>query len=172
LAREGQAVIDLVVTAALWIIVAALALGVARRSGPLLRESTRDGTGEFLRLVPRIAIGVLGSGFIAAALPQDTVAYWLGSASGITGIVLAILAGAMTPGGPVVGFAIAAAALKGGAGAPQVIAYSTAWALYAFPRLLSYELPIMPARVVWLRVVASLPLPFLAAGLAMLIGRP
>jgi hypothetical protein len=85
---------------------------------------------------------------------------------------MATVAGAMPPRGPVVGFAVAAAALKGGAGAPQVIAYSTAWALYAFPRLLSYELPIMPARVVWLRVVASLPLPFLAAGLAMLLGKP
>ena len=164
--------IDLIVTVALWIIVAALALGVSRRSTPLLRESARDGSSEFLRLVPRIAIGVLGSGFIAAALPQDTVAYWLGSSSGVAGIALATIAGAMTPGGPVVGFAVAAAALKGGAGAPQVIAYSTAWALYAFPRLLSYELPIMPARVVWLRVVASLPLPFLAAWLAMLIGKP
>ena len=117
-----------------------------------------------------MAIGVLGSGFIAAALPQDVVGHWLGSHSGVIGIVIATLAGAMTPGGPVVGFAIAAAALKGGAGAPQVIAYSTAWALYAFPRLFTYELPIMPARVVWLRVVASLPLPFIAAGVAMLSG--
>jgi len=165
-------VIDFVVIVALWIMVAALALGVARRSAPLLRESLRGGGGEFLHLVPRITIGVLGSGFIAAALPQDVVAHWLGSSSGVLGIVIATLAGAMTPGGPVVGFAIAAAALKGGAGAPQVIAYSTAWALYAFPRLLSYELPIMPARVVWLRVIASLPLPFLAAGLAMLLGKP
>jgi hypothetical protein len=115
---------------------------------------------------------VLGSGFIAAALPQELVVDWLGTSSGVLGIAIATMAGAMTPGGPVVGFAIAAAALKGGAGAPQVIAYSTAWALYAFPRLLSYELPIMPARVVWLRVVASLPLPFLAAGLAMLLGKP
>lgn len=164
--------IDLVVTAALWIIVAALALGVANRSTPLLRESARDGSLEFVRLVPRMAIGVLGSGFIASALPQEVVVAWLGSSSGMLGIALAGIAGAMTPGGPVVGFAIAAAALKGGAGAPQVIAYSTAWALYAFPRLLSYELPIMPARVVWLRVVASLPLPFIAAGLAMLIGKP
>jgi hypothetical protein len=172
LARKGQAVIDLIVGVALWIIVAALALGVAKRSMPLLRESTRDGGGEFLRLVPRMAIGVLGSGFIAAALPQDVVAYWLGSTSGVLGIAIATIAGAMTPGGPVVGFAIAAVALKGGAGAPQVIAYSTAWALYAFPRLLTYELPILPARVVWLRVIASLPLPFIAAGLAMLIGRP
>lgn len=164
--------IDIVVTAALWIIVVALALGVANRSRPLLRESAKEGSLEFLRLVPRMAIGVLGSGFIAAALPQDFVVAWLGASSGILGIALAGIAGAMTPGGPVVGFAIAAAALKGGAGAPQVIAYSTAWALYAFPRLLTYELPIMPAKVVWLRVVASLPLPFIAAWLAMLIGKP
>jgi hypothetical protein len=172
LAREGEAVIDIVVTVALWIIVVALALGVAKRSMPLLRESARGGATEFLYLVPRMAIGVLGSGFIAAALPQDSVAYWLGSSSGVFGIVVATIAGAMTPGGPVVGFAVAAAALKGGAGAPQVIAYSTAWALYAFPRLLTYELPIMPARVVWLRVVASLPLPFIAAWLAMVLGKP
>jgi uncharacterized membrane protein YraQ (UPF0718 family) len=165
-------VIELIVIGALWIIVLALGLGVAKRSRPLLRESLRNGATEFVYLVPRMAIGVLGSGFIAAALPQDFVVAWLGSSSGVLGIALAGIAGAMTPGGPVVGFAVAAAALKGGAGAPQVIAYSTAWALYAFPRLLTYELPIMPARVVWLRVVASLPLPFIAAWVAMLIGKP
>jgi hypothetical protein len=165
-------VIDLILTILLAAIAAALAIAVARRSLPLLRESSRSGAEEFLRLMPRMAIGVLGSGFIAAALPQDMVGTWLGDASGLLGIAIATIAGAATPGGPMVGFAVGAAALKGGAGAPQVIAYSTAWALYAFPRLLSYELPIMPARVVWLRVVASLPLPFLAAGLAMLLGRP
>ncbi len=164
--------IDFILTLLLAVIAAALAVAVARRSRPLLRESAKDGTLEFLRLVPRMSIGVLGSGFIAAALPQDVVGQWLGNASGLFGICVATIAGALTPGGPVVGFAIGAAALKGGAGAPQVIAYSTAWALYAFPRLLSYELPIMPARVVWLRVIASLPLPFLAAGLAMLLGKP
>jgi len=165
-------VIDLILTILLAAIAASLAVAVARRSRPLLRESSKEGFAEFLRLIPRMGIGVLGSGFIAAALPQDMVGNWLGDASGLLGIAIATIAGAATPGGPMVGFAVGAAALKGGAGAPQVIAYSTAWALYAFPRLLSYELPIMPARVVWLRVIASLPLPFLAAGLAMLLGRP
>lgn len=164
--------IDLGLTIVLAAIAAVLGIAVARRSHPLLRESSRDGTAEFLRLIPRMAIGVLGSGFIAAALPQDLVGPWLGDTSGLLGIAIATIAGTLTPGGPMVGFALGAAALKGGAGAPQVIAYSTAWALYAFPRLLSYELPIMPARVVWVRVVASLPLPFLAAGIAMLLGRP
>jgi hypothetical protein len=114
----------------------------------------------------------MGSGYIAAALPHDMVGQWLGDSSGLTGIAIATVAGALTPGGPVVGFALGAAALKGGAGAPQVIAYSTAWALFAFPRLFTYELPILPARVVWLRVVASLPVPFLAAYAAMLVGKP
>jgi len=82
------------------------------------------------------------------------------------------MGGALTPGGPVIGFSVGAAALKGGAGAPQVIAYSTAWALFAVQRLFLWELPVMPQRLVLLRLAASLPLPFLAAAGAMLIGRP
>jgi hypothetical protein len=123
-------------------------------------------------VIPRLAIGIIGSGFIAAALPQDIVGRWLGPDSGFMALIAVTIAGALTPGGPVVGFALGAAALKGGAGAPQVIAYSTAWALFAFPRLIVWELPMMPPRVVWLRVLVSLPIPLLAAAGAMLIGRP
>ena len=65
-----------------------------------------------------------------------------------------------------------AAALKGGAGAPQVIAYSTAWSLYALQRLLNWEIFMMPARVVDLRAFASITLPFLAGLGAMLLGQP
>jgi hypothetical protein len=115
---------------------------------------------------------VVGSGFVAEALPNEWIAPWLGPESGLLGVVIATLGGALTPGGPVVGFSIGAAALKSGAGAPQVIAYSTAWALYAIHRLVIWEVPMMPARVVWLRALVSLPLPFLAAGLAILLGQP
>jgi hypothetical protein len=163
---------DFAITIVLWLIVAAMAIAAANRSGMLLRGAVQQGGGEFLRLLPRIMIGVMGSGYIAAALPQDMVGRWLGDSSGLAGIAIATIAGALTPGGPVVGFALGAAALKGGAGAPQVIAYSTAWALFAFPRVFMYELPMLPVQVVWLRVVASLPVPFLAAYAAMLIGKP
>jgi uncharacterized membrane protein YraQ (UPF0718 family) len=138
----------------------------------MLRSGGRTGALAFARLIPRLAIGVLGAGYLAEMLPQDLIVRWLGPGSGMLGTLLASIAGALTPGGPVVGFSVGAAALKGGASAPQVIAYSTAWALFALPRILMYEIPMMPARLVWLRVVVSLPLPFLAAGLAMLIGRP
>ena len=68
-------------------------------------------------------IGVVGSGYIAAIMPPDLIAAWIGPNSGFIGILIATIVGAATPGGAVVGFAIGAAALKSGAGAPQVIAY-------------------------------------------------
>jgi hypothetical protein len=156
----------------LWLVVAVLAFVAAMRGRVLLDEGVRTGVMEFILLLPRIGIGVVGSGFVAEALPNEWIAPWLGPESGFLGVVVATLGGALTPGGPVVGFSIGAAALKSGAGAPQVIAYSTAWALYAIHRLLIWEVPLMPARIVWLRAAVSLPLPFIAAGLAMLLGRP
>ena len=83
-----------------------------------------------------------------------------------------MIAGAATPGGPVIGFSIGAVALKAGGGPPQVIAYVIAWALFAFQRLLLWEIPFMPARFVWFRAAVSLPFPFLAAAIAMAIGKP
>jgi hypothetical protein len=115
---------------------------------------------------------VIGSGYIAAILPEQVVGHWLGADSGVVGLLIAVFGGAFTPGGPVIGFSVGAAALKGGAGTPQVNAYTIAWALFAVQRLFIWEIPVMPERLVWVRVGASLLLPFLAAGTAMLIGRP
>ena len=162
----------LAVNILLWLIVVALALLAALRGRILLQDGAYAGFGEFIRLLPRIAAGVIGSGFIAEVLPKALVANWIGPGSGFLGVVLATLGGALTPGGPVVGFAIGSAALKSGAGAPQVIAYSTAWALYAVHRLVMWEAPLMPARLVWLRAAVSVPLPFIAAGLAMALAQP
>ncbi len=164
--------IGTVINVSLWAVVAALAWAAYYRSRILLRDGAKGGALDFARLVPRLAIGVLGSGFLAEIMPQDLVGAWLGPGSGVTGIAVASLAGALTPGGPVVGFAIGVAALKGGAAAPQVIAYSTAWALFAVQRIFVWELPVVPARLVWIRVIASLPLPFVAAWIAMAVGRP
>ena len=162
----------LLVDVLLWAIALALAVVAGMRSHTLLWTSVQQGVVDFFRLMPRIVLGVIGSGFIAALLPQEVVGRWLGADSGATGLAIAVAGGALTPGGPVIGFSVGAAALKGGAGTPQVIAYITAWALFAVQRLFIWELGVMPPRVVWLRAAASLPLPFLAAAGAMLLGKP
>ncbi|HET9904156.1 MAG TPA: hypothetical protein VFQ27_10705 [Xanthobacteraceae bacterium] len=156
----------------LWLIVVALGFVAIMRSRALFRSGLKGGAVDFLRLLPRLTIGVLGSGFIAEVMPQALIAQWLGPESGLSGTAVATVAGALTPGGPMIGFAIGIAALKSGASAPQVIAYMTAWALFALHRVFLWEMPMMPARIVWLRVLASIPLPFLAAWIAMLAGKP
>jgi hypothetical protein len=164
-------VIALVFTGLLWAIVAALVLIAWRRRDGTAREGTQRALREFLWLIPRLAIGIIAAGFLAKLLPESLVARHLGPESGPLGLAVATALGAITPGGPVVGFSIGTAALKAGAGLPQVIAYVTAWSLISLNRMIVWETPIMPARFVWLRVAVSAPLPLLAGGTAWLIGR-
>jgi uncharacterized membrane protein YraQ (UPF0718 family) len=161
-----------IVDGLLWALVGVLALMTAMRGRILFQDGVREGAMDFVRLLPKILLGVVGSGFIAEVMPTNLTGNYLGPESGFLGVGIAVIAGAFTPGGPVVGFSIGAAALKSGAGAPQVIAYVAAWALYAVQRIFIWELPIMPRRLVWLRWVATLPIPFLAAITAMLLGKP
>jgi hypothetical protein len=156
----------------LWGSVAAVGFIALRRGRTVLTASLREGAMDFLNIVPRIALGVIGSGYIAAVIPQEIITGWLGPNSGWPGVLTAVIAGAATPGGPVVGFSIGAVALKAGGGTPQLIAYVTAWALFAFQRLILWEIPFMPARFVWFRAAVSVPFPFVAAAVAMVIGKP
>jgi hypothetical protein len=162
----------LIIDIILWGSVAALGFMAWQRGRTVLVSSAREGTMDFITIVPRIALGVIGSGYIAAIIPPEVITGWLGPNSGWSGVLAAVIAGAATPGGPVVGFSIGAVALKSGGGAPQVIAYVVAWALFAFQRLILWEIPFMPARFVWFRAAVSVPFPFLAAAIAMAIGRP
>jgi uncharacterized membrane protein YraQ (UPF0718 family) len=165
-------IVSIVISTLLWLLVGTLAFTAAIRSKALFREGAYEGGRDFVVLIPRVLIGVIGSGYIAAVMPQDLITTWIGPGSGVRGIVIAALFGAATPGGAVVGFAVGAAALKGGAGAPQVIAYTTAWSLYTIQRLFNWEIHMMAPRVVWLRAAVSIPLPILAGIAAMLIGKP
>jgi len=84
----------------LWGSVAAVGLIALQRSRAVLTASLREGTMDFINIVPRIALGVIGSGYIAAVIPQEIITGWLGPDSGWLGVLTAVIAGAATPGGP------------------------------------------------------------------------
>ena len=115
-AMSAALIIDII----LWGSVAAVGFIALQRGRLVLTTSLREGAMDFINIVPRIALGVIGSGYIAAVIPQEIITGWLGPDSGWLGVLTAIVAGAATPGGPVVGFSIGAVALKAGGGAPQV----------------------------------------------------
>jgi hypothetical protein len=52
----------------------------------------REGSMDFINIVPRIALGVIGSGYIAAVIPQEIITGWLGPNSGWFGVLAAVIA--------------------------------------------------------------------------------
>ena len=88
----------LAINVLLWLVVGTLALIAAMRGRVLLNEGSRAGVMEFILLLPRIGIGVVGSGFVAEALPNEWIAPWLGPESGFFGVLIATLGGALDTG--------------------------------------------------------------------------
>ncbi len=104
----------LIIDIMLWGSVAAVGFIALQRGRPVLRASMREGAMDFINIVPRIALGVIGSGYIAAVIPREIITGWLGPNSGWFGVLTAVIAGAATPGGPVVGFFTGRGGVEGG----------------------------------------------------------
>ena len=66
----------------LWGSVTAAGLIALQRGRPVLTASVREGSMDFTNIVPRITLGVIGSGHIAAVIPQEIITGWLGPDSG------------------------------------------------------------------------------------------
>jgi len=82
-------------------------------------------------------------------------------------VVLATLAGVITPGGPFIAFAIAASGLKAGASIAAATAYVVAWSVICLTRSLTCELPVLGAGFMPARWAVSAPVP-LIIGLILL----
>ena len=122
--------------------------------------------GLFLTILPVLGAALLLAGFVQAGVARETIARWLGAESGLRGLLIASVAGAATPGGPMAAFPLVLALAAGGADRGALIAYVAAWSLNGFQRILVWEIPILGPEFAALRFVASLPLPVIAGLLA------
>ena len=73
---------NLVINILLWVIAIALGVAIFLRSQPMFADALRFAGREFVALLPRIAIGMIGSGFIAELLPSALIPTWLGADTG------------------------------------------------------------------------------------------
>lgn len=118
---------------------------------------------------PKMILAFLVSGFFSQIIPTELVAQWLGKDAGLTGIAIGSLLGGLTPGGPIICFPVVYILFKTGAAVPALISFLTAWSVFAFHRVLAYELPLMGIRFVRIRLLACLILPPLAGLMAAAI---
>lgn len=154
----------------LWGTAAILALVVLRRPGRRFPEALRYAKGNAIMVLPRLPIAIIAAGFLSELMPQEAISTWIGGESGVVGILIASAVGAVIPSGPIISFPVAIALLHLGAGAPQLVAFLTAWSVFALHRLLMWEIPLLGAGFAARRLAVSLVLPPIAAAIAMLIG--
>jgi uncharacterized membrane protein YraQ (UPF0718 family) len=113
----------------------------------------------FLSILPQVLAGCLIGVFVGLLLPREAVARWVGAESGLPGLLIATVAGAILPGGPLTIFPVAAAFIAAGADVGAAIAFITGWTLLGYTRALVWELPFFGLDFVLWRILLSIPLP-------------
>jgi uncharacterized membrane protein YraQ (UPF0718 family) len=130
---------------------------------PATASKGLDNTASLLvEMGPRLLAAFLLIGVLQAFVPPEALARWMGRDAGGRGIVIGTVLGTLMPGGPITLFPVVAALSKAGVAVGPLAAFLTAWSLFGLQRILVWELPILGARFVAVRILVSLFFPFCA----------
>lgn len=121
-----------------------------------------------LQIIPLLLFAFFVAGMIQELIPQKTISHWVGSESGLRGILIGTIAGGFTPGGPYVSLPIIAGLIKSGASIGTIVAFLTSWSLWAIARL-PLEIGILGYRFTLIRIACTFFFPPIAGLLAQLL---
>nr|WP_246513958.1 hypothetical protein [Neoroseomonas soli] len=120
----------------------------------------------FLFIAPSLLAGLLLAAALRQLMSPGGLARWMGAESGWFGLAVAMLAGALTPGGPMAAFPLVLVLAGAGADRGALVAYILSWALNGFQKLLVYEVPLLGPDFAIMRTLITLPMPMLAGWIA------
>ncbi|MDH3533719.1 MAG: hypothetical protein OEO82_12370 [Gammaproteobacteria bacterium] len=147
----------------------ALALYTLSRRDATFRSGVQRALEQSLILLPRMIFALIAAGFIVRLIPTEIIVSYLGSEAGFRGILIGSLTGLIVPSGPAVAFAIAAAFALEGASVPALVAFLTGWSVFAAHRVIIFEIPLLGAHFLRLRMLSVMPLPIIAGTMALLV---
>ena len=125
----------------------------------------RNGFSLLWFILPRLVPALILTGMLQVLIPQEYVSRYFGREAGFRGIVIASVAGVLTPGGPMVSVPLMVALAHSGAGLAALVAYMTSWSLFGIQRIIAWEAPLMGWPFVVARVIPSLAFPVVAGWL-------
>ncbi|PHR56599.1 MAG: hypothetical protein COA47_12835 [Robiginitomaculum sp.] len=123
------------------------------------------------KMVVRILVALSIAALIWVMMPRDKISALVGNNSGLRGILIALVAGCLTPGGPSSAYALLAVLASGGADVGALIAYITSWSILGMQRILIWDVPFMGFEFSSFRFLISLPLPIVAGLIARTLSR-
>lgn len=109
------------------------------------------------------------AGLIEVLLPRELLVKWVGEGSGLKGLLIGSLLGAITPGGPYVLFPLVASMFKAGVHIGPLIAYLSAWALIGLNRVIAFEIPLLGMHITITRLICSFIFPIIIGYLARFV---
>lgn len=135
--------------------------------GPDAFKATfREDTGMLADLLPRVIAAQILAALVWILMPRDRVSEFMRRNHGKRGLLLATVAGVITPGGPVSAYPLLALLAASGADRGILVAYITGWALLGVQRIVVWDIPLMGLDFSLLRFCVCLPLPILAGMIA------
>jgi len=143
-----------------------LAVGYSKGEGQHV-QGLRSGVKMIVEILPLLLFAFIVAGMVQVLLPQELLSRWIGEESGLKGIFIGTVAGGLTPGGPYVSLPLVAGLLKAGAGVGTVVAFLTAWSLWAVARL-PMELGILGWKFTFVRLACTFFFPPIAGFLAQM----
>jgi len=143
-----------------------LAIGYSKGGGQHI-QGLNSGLKMIVEIIPLLLFAFIVAGMIQVLLPQELLSKWIGEESGFKGILIGTVAGGVTPGGPYVSLPVVAGLLKAGAGVGTLVAFLTAWSLWAVSRL-PMEIGILGWKFTLVRLACTFFFPPIAGYIAQL----
>jgi uncharacterized membrane protein YraQ (UPF0718 family) len=144
-----------------------LIAGYARGEGQHL-EGMRSALGMTVSVLPLLLFAFVVAGMVQTLVSAETISRWVGAESGMRGIVIGTIAGGLAPGGPYVSLPVAAGLVRSGAGTGTMVAFLTAWSLWAVARL-PMEVGVLGWRLTLARIVSTFFFPPIAGLIAQFL---
>lgn len=141
------------------LVLVAFVLSYLKGGWQLTSLSLTKAGGLFEKVWFRLLLGFLLGGFIQALIPRSLVSKWLGTGSGLKGILIASYVSMFATGGPYVWLPIVASIYKSGADIGPVLSLITARAILSIQMLVIWQIPFFGAELSLSRYIPCLLVP-------------
>ena len=157
----------LIPTVIMGVIAVALVILAYNKGGGEHIEGLKVGGNILINVLPMLVFAFIIAGTLPLLIPEEIIAKWVGSDSGMRGVLIGTAVGGFMPGGPLTAMPIAAGLMGAGAGIGTMVAFLTSWSLWAITRL-PIEIGLMGWKFTAARIACTFLFPFIAGFFANL----
>jgi len=144
-----------------------LLIGYSKGQGQHI-TGIRSALNMTIEIFPLLVFAFTVAGMIQTLVSPELLSRWVGMESGFRGILIGTVAGGFCPGGPYVSLPIAAGVFRSGASIGTMVAFLTAWSLWAVARM-PMEVAMLGWRFALIRLASTFIFPPIAGLIAQIL---